>query len=94
MAKEINRKLNIYINGKQVRNTLNGVYAEMAKLRGQIRGLTRGTEKYNQKFKELRKVSKVSRNMRQEITGIPTLLQRMSKNANAFLLKLHLIIAD
>ena len=84
MAKDITRRLNIYINGKAVRNTLNGVGKEVRVLRGQIGNLTRGTAEYNRKSAELKKVSKVYRSIKREVTGIPSLFDRLTKSAGAF----------
>ena len=53
MAKAINRRVNIYINGKEVKNTLNSVRREMGKLTGQLNNMTAGTEQYEKKSKSL-----------------------------------------
>ncbi|WP_281991407.1 phage tail tape measure protein [Aquimarina aggregata] len=72
-------RFKITINGKEIKNTLNGVRAHMNKVKGQLGGLVRGTEKYNEKSQELRKVTKIFNEMQQEIKGVPSLLQKLKK---------------
>ena len=76
--KSINRRLNIFINGKEVKNSLQAIQREMSKLRGEVKGATRGTEEYKQKTAELRRVSKVYREMRQEIYGTTGALGKLT----------------
>jgi hypothetical protein len=75
--KNVNRRLFIYINGKQVKNTLNGVRQQMRKVQGQLGNITRGTDEYKKKSEELRQITKVYNEMRQEIKGIPSLLKKI-----------------
>lgn len=46
MAKNINRKVTIYINGKEVENTLKGMKAEMSRLVNEQRQATFGSKEY------------------------------------------------
>ena len=46
MAKNINRKVTIYINGKEVENTMKGLRAELKRLENEQRNATIGTEEY------------------------------------------------
>ncbi len=55
---ETKRRIHIYINGKEVENTLNGMRREMNKTRGQLNNLTEGTEEYDEKLKHLAEVEK------------------------------------
>ena len=82
--KKITRRLNIYINDKEVKNNLKSIRSEMNRLRREIAQTTRGTVEYNQKTKELQRVKKVYRDMRKEIEGVPSIFQRMTKSAGGF----------
>lgn len=53
-GENINRRLNIYINDREVVNSLGGVEREMAKVRGQMRNLVKGTDDYDKKLAELK----------------------------------------
>lgn len=80
-GKSINRSIRIFINGNEVEHSLNNVRKEMNRLQREVNGLERGTADYVKKSAELRKVSAYYREMRQEITGLPTLFQRLSESA-------------
>lgn len=53
-TENINRRLNIYINDREVVNSARGIDKEMAKVRGQMRNLVKGTEDYDKKLHELK----------------------------------------
>lgn len=84
MAKSINRSIRIFVNGKEVEHSLNNVRREMNRLRREVNTLERGSEEYVKKSSELRKVTEYFREMRQEITGMPSMFERLSKNASGF----------
>lgn len=52
--KNITRQLSIYINDREVVNSLGGITREMSKVRGQLRNLNKGSDDYDQKSKELK----------------------------------------
>ena len=52
MSKTIDRRISIYINGKEVKNNLHSVGKEIGVLRGQIRHLTPGTDAFIKKSAE------------------------------------------
>ena len=59
MAKNINRKVTIYINGKEVENTVKSLEAELKKLRNVQRSTTIGSKEYidtTAKMKEIQNV--------------------------------------
>lgn len=53
MAKNINRKVTIYINGREVENTLQSIRNEVVKLEREQRKLPIGSEEYLKKGKEI-----------------------------------------
>lgn len=55
MAKEkVTRQLSIFINDREVVNSLGGISKEMSKVRGQLRNLNKGSDDYDKKSKELK----------------------------------------
>lgn len=53
MAKNnVKRQLSIFINDREVVNSLGGIDREMAKVRGQLKNLVKGTDDYDKKLKE------------------------------------------
>lgn len=83
MAKNTNLNLTIRINGKEVKNTLSSVQKEMYKLKREVAKTTRGTDEYVKKSAELKKVTKVWKKMKEEITGVPTLLDKVKDKFGA-----------
>jgi hypothetical protein len=79
-GKNTNLNLTIRINGKQVKNTLTGVKKEMNSLKKEVGKATRGTEEYEKKSKELRKVKKIWKEMNEEINGTNSLLSKVKKH--------------
>lgn len=61
MAKSINRKVTIYVNGREVENTLKGLRAELKRLENQQKNATIGSEEYiatTQKINQLKQYLK------------------------------------
>lgn len=83
MAKNTNLNLTIRINGKEVKNTLGSVQKEMYKLKREVGKTTRGTEEYVKKSAELKKVTKTWKKMKEEITGVPSLLDKVKNSFGA-----------
>ena len=52
--KKVTRQLSIYINDREVVNSLGGIDREMSKVRGQLKNLNKGTEDYDVKSKQLK----------------------------------------
>lgn len=81
MAENINRKLNIYINDKEVVNSMGGITRAMAATRNEIRSLNKGAEDYDERLKELKdtysKLTKEQDNFKKDISGVPSLLKNI-----------------
>lgn len=84
MAKSINRSIRIFVNGKEVEHSLNNVRKEMLRLSREVNSLEKGSAEYVKKSAEYRKVAGYFREIRQEITGMPTMFDRLSKSAGGF----------
>lgn len=53
-GENINRKLNIYINDKEVVNSATGINKALSTVRNQMKSLVKGTDDYDEKLKELK----------------------------------------
>lgn len=84
MAKSVNRSIRIFVNGKEVEHSLNSVRKEMLRLSREVNSLEKGSEAYVKKSAEYRKVAGYYREIRREITGMPTMFDRLSKSAGGF----------
>ncbi len=54
-----NRRITIFVNGKEVEFSLKGISAEIAKTRNQLRTLTIGTQEYNTAAKQLKNLEQL-----------------------------------
>lgn len=52
-GENINRRLNIYVNDREVVNSMRGVTAEMSRVRNQMRNLNAGAEDYDEQLQHL-----------------------------------------
>lgn len=68
--KTYNRSINIFINGKEVENSLKAIEKEYYKLRNEVAGLVQGTDEYNEKVAELRHVKSILTEHKTAIYGV------------------------
>lgn len=59
MAKNLNRKVTVYINGTEIKSTLASLEAELKKLKNQQKQLTIGTEEYVQTGLKIREIENI-----------------------------------
>lgn len=82
-GENINRRLNIYINDKQIVNSQRGIDAEMKKVRNQIRNLDRTAADYNERLAELSETYRMLRQeqirFNQELNSTPGLLNSIKR---------------
>lgn len=83
--KKIERRISIYINGKEVKNNLHAIGAEIGTLRGQLRHLTPGTEKFIKKSAELKKAQAHYADINKEIKGTGDVLNEAFDSGRTFL---------
>lgn len=80
-AENINRRLNIYINDKEVVNSMRGVTREMTKTRNEINNLNKGAADYDEQLKKLKdtysKLSQEQARFKEEISGVPGILGKI-----------------
>jgi TP901 family phage tail tape measure protein len=67
MAKTENRRVNLWINGKEVRNDLASIRKEMSKLQGQQSRMIRGSEEYIRTGKEIRRLRGILQQHQQDL---------------------------
>lgn len=70
MAKALSRKVTIYINGREVENTLSSLRAEMKKLETQQAKLPIGSEEYIQASLKIREIKSVIREQEVAVKGL------------------------
>jgi TP901 family phage tail tape measure protein len=80
-GENINRRLNIYINDKEVVNSMSGITREMAKTRNEIRHLNKGADDYNERLAKLKdtynKLSHEQEKFKKSIAETPSILQKI-----------------
>ena len=70
MAKTNVRQVSIFINGKEVENTIKSIAAEQRKLTNELALTVRGSDDYVRKSAELNRVNTILRDHRQGVSGI------------------------
>ncbi|MBQ9587858.1 MAG: phage tail tape measure protein [Bacteroidales bacterium] len=70
MAKVLSRKVTIYIDGKEVENTIKSLEAEAAKLRAQQRNLVIGSEEYIETSRKLKEIKDVLAQQKNAVEGV------------------------
>lgn len=76
------RQATIFINGKEVRNDIKAIAAEKRKLNNSLRNLIIGTEEYNKKAAELKKVNKIIAEHNKRLRGLPSAYDKMKLGLN------------
>lgn len=69
MAKKATRQVSIFINGKEVENTFNGIENAQRRVRNELRKLTIGSEEYVAKASELKRLNGMIDEHRSALTG-------------------------
>lgn len=70
MGKSSVRQVSIFINGKEVENTIKSIAAEQSKLNNTLKGMVRGTEEYENQVKELQKVNGIITEHNAKLKGV------------------------
>lgn len=84
-GKGVNRSIRLFINGKEVEHSVNNVRKTMNNLRKDINAATKGSEEYVRKSAELRKVTAYYQQMNEEITRLPSTIDKLSISTSKFL---------
>jgi hypothetical protein len=67
--KTYDRHINIWINGKEVNNNISSIRKEMYNLTNEVGRATRGSEEYNQKVAELKRVKQILKDHQDSISA-------------------------
>jgi hypothetical protein len=67
--KTYDRHINIWINGKEVKNDISSIRKEMLQLTNQTAKTTRGTEEYYQKIEELKRLRAILKEHQETVAG-------------------------
>lgn len=69
-SKTYSRSLKIYIDGKEVEGSVGAINKELRKLKGEMKNLTIGTEEYEKKAAEIRKLNGILDEHRKHLKGV------------------------
>lgn len=78
-----NRRIHIYINGKQVENNMKSIRKEFYKTRNELESMDRSAKGYNQKIKDLQKLGGIMDQHRNKVRGVSMAYNRMKELALA-----------
>ena len=79
------RQVSIFINGRSVENTLKGIRSEKTKINNELQNMTLGTEAYQKKAAELRKINGLLSDHYEGIKGTESAYDKLRKGAGQFL---------
>lgn len=79
MAKEVNRRVNVFINGKEVENNIKSIRAAMSHLTNQLSKMDRGSAEYNQTLYKLAKLRAIYDEHTKSIKSTTDAIRNMSK---------------
>jgi len=79
------RAVNIYINGREIENTMKSVRGEVRKVRRELNELEIGSDAYNQKVKELQKLDKVVQKHRETLKPTRNVINKMSAGLKGYI---------
>jgi hypothetical protein len=74
------RQVSIFINGKEVANEINTITREKNKLNSELRKMTLGTDEYQKKAAELRRVNRIFKEHNEYIRGVDNAWQKLAKS--------------
>jgi len=84
MAERYTRRINLYINDKEVRNDISSIRKEMLKLQNQQKRMIIGSKEYNRTTKKIAALRSVITKHNQQLRQTETRLFSMSKAADKF----------
>ncbi|MCX6231159.1 MAG: phage tail tape measure protein [Bacteroidetes bacterium] len=84
MANTYTRRINLYINGKEVKNDIASIKAEMNKLVAQQARMTRGSEEYIKASAQIRTLNGIIREHKNELQGTSGMWAKLGKAGDDF----------
>lgn len=86
MAKQtVDKRINLYINGKEVANNIKAISGQYKKSKNELAKLTRGTEEYNRKAAEVRKLRGYLDEHNQQLRKTETRWQKLGNKFREFM---------
>lgn len=79
------RQATIFINGREVKSTLKDIATEKRKVNSELRQLIIGTEEYEKKSAELRKLNKIYREQTQSLRGTRGAMDKLAAGVTRFI---------
>lgn len=78
------RSITIFINGKEVANSIKAISAESRKLRNELNNMTLGTDAYNKKLAEFKKADNIIKNHNDQLRGTAGIWGQMKTEVKQF----------
>jgi len=85
MANTTDRRINLYINGREVRNNIKSIGAEYKRAKNELAKMTRGTEEYHKKAAQVKKLRGMLDQHNQQIRQTETRWQKTINTAKNLL---------
>jgi hypothetical protein len=85
MANSYDRRINLYLNGKEVQNNLASIQKAMYKSTNELRRMTIGTDEYNKKAAEVKKLKQIFNDHQQQLRATVSPLQKLTEFAKGLL---------
>lgn len=89
--KDVRRGIVLYIDGKEVKNSVTTIKAEIRKLTKELNGMTVGSKEYQEQMKKIANLNQILRKHKQELAGVneeikkgPGLVDRFNKAFSKF----------
>lgn len=89
--KDVRRGIVLYIDGKEVKNSVTSIKAELRKLTKELDGMTVGSKEYQEQMKKIANLNQILRKHKQELAGVneeikkgPGLVDRFNKAFSKF----------
>ena len=79
------RQVQIFINGREVENTIKSITAEKAKLNRELNRMVVGSEEYEKAVKNIGKLDGILKDHRQKLAGVETGWKSVTQGASKFL---------
>lgn len=85
MANSYDRRINLYINGKEVQNSLANIQKAMYQSTNELRRMTIGTDEYNKKAAEVKKLKQIYADHQAQLRATVSPLQKLTEFAKGLL---------
>lgn len=85
MAAKYTRRINLYINGKEIKNNIRSINNEFQKAKGQIKNMTIGSKEYNAQMRKIDKLKSILNKHNQQLRTTTTAWGKMTIMAKGFL---------